>query len=155
MLPTQSVLPTQSAAPTQSTAPSGTAGSGITTLEDAVRVGGELATDLQKLSEVKDAVVVAAGSMAIVGLEFDSQYQGGVTERIIGMVEQRALAIDSGLTTVAVTDDAALVEKLRALAEQAEKKSITFSELQNEALMLGTEIEGQAAPAETQSGTGA
>lgn len=148
MAPTQSTMPAQSAQPAQST--------GITTLDDAVRLGGELATDLQKLSEVKDAVVITAGSMAIVGLEFDTQYQGGMTDRITGMVEQRAAGIDSGLTTVVATDDPALVEKIRALAEQAESKSITFSELQNQALMLGTEIEGQgSAPSATQGGTGA
>ena len=148
--PTQSAMPTQSAQPTASEQPAASPSGGVTTLEDAVRVSGELVTELQKLSEVKDAVAVTAGSLAIVGVEFDTQYQGGVTERIIGMVEQRATAVDTGLTSVAVTDDPALVEQLRKLAEQAEQASITFAELQTQALSLGTEIQGATSPSQTQ-----
>lgn len=105
--------------PDASAAPALGAG-GITTLEDARRVSEQMEDALEKLSEVDDAYVVATGSTALVGLEFDDQYQGGVDERLKKMVLTRLQTVDKSVTGAAVTSDPALVKQIEALSDTLE-----------------------------------
>ena len=109
-----------SASPDGSAAPALGAG-GVTTLEDARRVSEQAEDALDKLSEVDDAFVVITGSTALVGLEFNSQYQGGVDERLKQMVLSRIQTVHKSITGVAVTDDAQLVQQIQALSDSLEE----------------------------------
>lgn len=108
-----------SASPDASAAPALGAG-GITTLEGAKRASEMMEDALEKLSEVDDAYVVATGSTALVGLEFNGQYQGGVDERLQKMVLTRIQTVNKTVTGVAVTAEADLVRQIESLAETLE-----------------------------------
>lgn len=109
-----------SASPDGSAAPALGAG-GVTTLEDARRASEQAEDALDKLSEVDDAFVVITGSTALVGLEFNSQYQGGVDERMKQMVLNRIQTVHKSVTGAAVTDDAQLVQQIEALSDSLEE----------------------------------
>lgn len=97
----------------------------------------KLIIELEKLSEVDTAVVVAQGGRAVVGLNFDAQYQGTLTERIEEMVVSAVSSVESMLTDVAVTADPALIEQIRTLSSETNGKEMTadqqtrFDELYN------------------------
>ena len=55
--------------------------------------------------------------MAMVALQTDSQYQGGVDERMKKMVLSRVQTVEKAVTGVAVTADEAQVKEIQALAE--------------------------------------
>lgn len=141
MGPTVSLSP--AASPTTSAAPTaGAGGMGVNTVEDARRVSEDVQDEVEKLSEVKDAETVVAGNIALVGLEYDAQYQGGLTERLMEMVKSRVETIDKTVTTVHVTDDKAIAKKISDLEDKLEKGDITFEELQTQMLDIGSGIAG-------------
>ena len=84
-----------------------------------------LITELEKLSEVDTAEVVAEGNRAIVGLNFDAQYQGTLTERIEEMAVEAIARVESALTDVAVTADPTLVTEIRTLAQETKGQTLT------------------------------
>ncbi len=101
--------------------PSGTAqplNNGNTmTVESAQKAAQDMKEAVMKLSEVDEAWVVPMGDTALVGVKFDSQYQGGADDRLKKMVLTRVQSVDKAFTKVAVTDNAALVTGIQALAE--------------------------------------
>lgn len=72
----------------------------------------KMTSEVEKLSEVKKAVVAAMGDTALVGLEFDDAYQGTLTARITEMVTERIKAADSSIDKVHVTADQVLIEEI-------------------------------------------
>lgn len=60
-------------------------------------------TALNQLSEISDARVAIAGNTALVGVKFDSAYQGEMTERIREMVSGVVKNADPSIQVVAVT----------------------------------------------------
>lgn len=92
-------------------------GGGIESVEDAQSRSKAMAEAVEKLTEVDDAWVVAAGHTALVGLEFTDQYQGQVDERMKKMVLTRVQTVEKGVTGVAVTADSAWVRKIRELSK--------------------------------------
>lgn len=94
------------------------ASTGPTTPEEARKAAQDIKAELVRLSEVEDAQVVVAGHSAAVALKFDSQYQGGVDERMKEMVEERIKGVISGITHVVITSDADLMEQLKTLADK-------------------------------------
>lgn len=84
-----------------------------------------LIMELEKLSEVDTAEVVAEGNRAIVGLNFDAQYQGTLTERIEEMVVEGVARVESALTDVAVTADPTLVTEIRTMAQETKGQTLT------------------------------
>lgn len=137
--PSPSVPPTTSpsAAPAQTVAPMSTdpigspsnlpetildgaadaASAGVTSVTDAKRFIDQVEDELEKLSEVDDAQVIIVGDQAVVAIEPDDQYQGGVDERLRDMVRERIDGVVSGVKRVAVTDDPAIYEALEALGD--------------------------------------
>ena len=91
---------------------------GLTSLQDVQQASEEMEDAVEQLSEVDDAYVIAHGSKALVGLEMNSQYQGGVDERLEKMVLARLQTIEKGITEVAVTDEAQKVQSIRSLTEK-------------------------------------
>ncbi len=91
--------------------------SGIRTVEDAKRAAQAMEEAVEKLSEVDEADVAITGDTALVGLKLTSQYQGQIDDRLKKMVLTRVQTVEKAITKVAVTDNAALVTAIRAMAE--------------------------------------
>lgn len=91
---------------------------GVTTVSEAKRIAEEVEDELEKLSEVKDAQVVIAGNEAGVALAFDSQYQGGLDDRMKTMVKERIDSIVSGVTKIGITEDTELMDELETLGDK-------------------------------------
>lgn len=137
-MPSPSV--TVTTAPTASAAP--TASGGVNTVEDALRVSESVAEETEKLSELDTVTAVVAGNIALVGVTYDTQYQGGLTERITEMVKDRVANVDKTLTSVQVTDDEKQVGQIQALFEKLQGKQISFEELQTQVLEIGSSLTG-------------
>lgn len=153
---TPSAMPQTSQAPMVSIAPATEAPAtpaGVNSIEDAQRVSDNVAEEVEKLSELDTAEAVVAGNIALVGVKYDAQYQGGLTERLTKMVEQRVETIDKTITAVHVTDDQAMMDKISKLREELDNKSITFEELQTQLLDIGSSIAGGSSPQVTQPQT--
>ena len=96
---------------------------GVTSMDKARRVIEQIEEELERLSEVEDAEVVIAGNRAAVGLEFDAQYQGGIDDRLRKMVQERINSVISGISSVAITADEAIVDAIESLGERLETMS--------------------------------
>lgn len=104
---------------------------GVANVADAHKAIGDIELELERLSEVEEAQVAIAGSSAAVALKFDSQYQGGIDDRMKEMVEERIKGVVSGVTDVNITDDPDLLEQLKALGDRMEGAA-DMAEIQNE-----------------------
>lgn len=156
------VMPTNTAGPTVSLSPTNTAAAGkqeagVNSVEDARRVSDQVSEEVEKLSELDKAEAVVAGGIALVGISYDTQYQGGLTERVNEMVTERVEMIDKAITTVHVTDDEQAVTRIAQLREKLRAGDITFEELQTQVLDIGSGITGGGSPqvSQPQSDTGA
>jgi len=156
VMPTDTAGPTVSLSPTN-TAAAGTQESGVNSVEDAQRVSDQVSEEVEKLSELDKAEAVVAGGIALVGISYDAQYQGGLTERVNEMVTERVEMIDKAITTVHVTDDEQAVTRIAQLREKLRAGDITFEELQTQVLDIGSGITGGGSPqvSQPQSDTGA
>ena len=122
VMPDTSPSATDGTLGTTSTGTSAAAGPGITTLEEAKKASDEMEDAIEKLTEVKDAYVVALGNTALVGVKFDTQYQGTMDERMQKMILARIQTINKGITSIAVAtseQDVAAVEQLSDALENA------------------------------------
>lgn len=156
------VTPTDTAGPTVSLSPTNTATAGaqeagVNSVEDAMRVSDQVSEEVEKLSELDEAEAVVAGGIALVGISYDAQYQGGLTDRVNQMVTERVEMIDKAITTVHVTDDKQTVTRIAQLREKLKAGDMTFEQLQTQVLEIGSGITGSGNPqvSQPQSGTGA
>lgn len=78
----------------------------------------QAAAELNRISEISQSCIVVNGDKAIVGVEFDASYRGGLTERITNMVRQKLVTLDTALTDVQVTAEPDQVQRIQALAEK-------------------------------------
>lgn len=161
--PTVTARPAATAAPTAA-AENGMDGAaesmqngGVNTVEDARRVSGLIDDEIEKLSEIDEAASVVAGNIALVAIEYDDQYQGGLTDRLKDMITERVESIDKSVTTVHVTDSKETASLVKELAKKLESAGLTFDELQTQLLNLGSSIAGSGTPkvSQPQSSTGA
>lgn len=158
--PTATVGPTVSIAPTQTADMNGMNGmgmeGGVNTIEDSLRVSEQAGEEVEKLSELDSAEVVIAGNIALVGISYDTQYQGGLTERLQQMITERVEMVDKAVTTVHVTDEEDAVVKISQLREKLKAADLTFEELQTQLLEIGSAITGAGQPevSAPQSSTG-
>jgi len=156
-MPTPTAMPARTAAPAttmptvmeaepsptmEPTAAAATIGSS----SDALRVAEAVEEELDKLSEVDDAEVLVFGNVALVGLEYDEQYQGGTTQRVTGMVKDRIGAIHEGLENVYVTDDPMQVQAIEKLKEALKKGDTAFEEIRKQAQTIVDALKGTAMP---------
>lgn len=104
-----------------------------------------LAQEVEKLSEVSLCDVVAEGERAVVGLSFDAQYQGTLTDRIEEMVREKITGIEPAVIHIAVTADPTLCTEIKNLAQEVQGKPMTeeqmakFDELYEKIQPAGTE----------------
>ena len=114
---------------------------GVTTMDKAKRVIEQIEDELERLSEVDDAEVVLAGNRAVVGLEFDDQYQGGIDERLRGIVRERIAGVISGVTDIVITADAAIMDEIETLGDRLKTMS-DMSALQSDLDAIVRKISG-------------
>lgn len=152
MAPTVSIAPAQTMSPDMEGVPAG-----VNSVEDAKRISERIGDEVEKLSEVDEAEAVVAGNIALVGIQYDAQYQGGLTDRLKQMVEDRVDMVDKTITTVHVTDNAEQVKKIAQLREKLDNGGITFEQLQTQMLDLGSAIAGggEANVSQPETNTGA
>lgn len=146
--PTQSA--TASPSPMESAATTPGASDASPSPESSAQTGAALdldalAQEVEKLSEVSLCDVVAEGDRAVVGLSFDAQYQGTLTDRIEEMVREKITGIESAVIHIAVTADPTLCTEIKNLAEEVQGKPMTeeqmakFDELYEKIQPAGTE----------------
>lgn len=135
-----------SAAPTGEPAASAMS---ITTVDDAKRVAGQIEEALEKLSEVDEAHVVVFGNAALVGVEYDDEYQGGTTQRVEDMVKDRIKTIHQGIDSVYVTDESLQVKAIKALEDVIDTGNVAFEELSREAQKIVDGMKDAKSPAAT------
>jgi len=130
---------------------------GVNTIEDARRISEQIADEVEKLSEIDDAEAVVAGNIALVAIEYDDQYQGGLTDRLKDMITERVETIDKAVTSVHVADSQEMFSAIKELGRSLTSAGITFDELQTKLLDLGSSIAGGGTPdvSRPQSNTGA
>lgn len=71
---------------------------------------------INQFSEIAESTVVVNGNTALVGLKFDPQYRGELTERIRQMIAGVVMSFDAQVQTVAVTAESEDVETIRELS---------------------------------------
>ena len=89
----------------------------ITTADDALTASKELRDAVEKLTEID------TGNMALVGVTYDSSYQGELDDRIRGMVLDRAKAVNPAIQSVAVTDDPTAFSEIASLYQMLQSGS--------------------------------
>lgn len=119
---------------------------GVNSVDDSLRVSGLVADEVEKLSEIDDAEAVVAGNIALVAVSYDSQYQGGMTERLREMITDRVETVDKAVTSVHVTDKQEMVDMIAKLHESLKSAGVTFEELQTQVLDIGSQITGGGTP---------
>ena len=120
------------------------AAQGVTTASDARKAIEDIEDELERLSEVDDAQVVIAGNDAAVALTFDSQYQGGIDDRLRGIVKERIAGVISGVENIAITSDKDLMDQLEALGDRLEGAA-DMADIQNELNAIISKITAGAA----------
>lgn len=95
----------------------------ITTADDALTASKELRDAVEKLTEIDTATAVAIGNMALVGVTYDSSYQGELDDRIRGMVLDRAKAVNPAIQSVAITDDPTAFSEIASLYQMLQSGS--------------------------------
>ena len=146
--PTQSA--TASPSPMESAATTPGASAASPSPESSAQTGAALdldalAQEVEKLSEVSLCDVVAEGDRAVVGLSFDEQYQGTLTDRIEEMVREKITGIEPAVIHIAVTADPTLCTEIKNLAQEVQGKPMTeeqmakFDELYEKIQPAGTE----------------
>ena len=146
--PTQSATASPSPRESATTTPGASAAS--PSPESSAQTGAALdldalAQEVEKLSEVSLCDVVAEGDRAVVGLSFDAQYQGTLTDRIEEMVREKITGIEPAVIHIAVTADPTLCTEIKNLAQEVQGKPMTeeqmakFDELYEKIQPAGTE----------------
>lgn len=82
---------------------------------------------IEQFSEIAKSTIVVSGNTALVGVEFDPQYRGELTERIRQMIAGVVMSFDAQVQTVAVTaetDDVKKIEELEDRMENGEDAAI-------------------------------
>ena len=126
---------------------------GINSVEDAKRVSERVSEEVEKLSEIEEAEALVAGNIALVGVKYDSQYQGGLTDRVKEMVQERVDMVDKTVTTVHVTDDGEMMTRIAEVREKLDDMNFTFEQLQTKLLEIGSAITGGGMPEAAQPAT--
>ena len=98
----------------------GNNGTATTTGETAnnTQAASTIKAEVDKLSEVDVAHVVVLGNVALVGVEFASQYKGGITDRFAEMVAEKAKTTVDTIVDVVVTDAPDHVTGVKTLSEK-------------------------------------
>ena len=122
----RNVNESQSVAPsaTPNYMPQGSATNGATAQStdanrfDWTKNAAQIEAQISQISEVSEARVVVTGNTALVGVKFNTAYQGEMTERIREMIAAEVMKADPQITTVAVTSEEDDVEDVYEISER-------------------------------------
>lgn len=78
----------------------------------------EAAAELNRISEISRSYIVVDGDDAVVGLIFDANYRGGLTERIADMVREKLRTLDPKLDDIEITAEPDQVKRIQTLADK-------------------------------------
>ncbi len=78
----------------------------------------EIEAKINQISEIAESRVIVSGETALVGVKFDSAYQGEMTERIRDMIAEVVNEADPNVKTVAVTAEQADVDAIYGYSDQ-------------------------------------
>lgn len=149
--PTNTVAPVQTKKPETSMMPGntdnptdmeGTVGKGVMTMADSTRVSEQVAEEVEKLSELDDAEALVVDDVAVVGIRYDDQYQGGLTQRMKDMVKARVQAVDKNVTKVYVVEGTEDYTMLEAMKEKMKDSGFTLDQLRQELKTLTDRLLG-------------
>ena len=85
---------------------------------DWLQLGRTIEDKINMISEIQKGRIIVSGNTALVGVEFASQYQGEMTQRIRDMVASEVQQADANISTVAVTAETEDVARINQLADQ-------------------------------------
>lgn len=139
---TSSPAATQSASPMPTVSAEPATVGAASTVADARRISDRVEDEVEKLSEVDEADAVVVGNIALIGISYDSTYQGGMTERITQMVTERAEMTDKAITTVHVTDNQTIRQSIAKLNDMLDDANASFEELQARVLEITGSLTG-------------
>ena len=147
-----SAAPTQTTQPMTTTMPATMApdptgvpaaqAAAISDSSEAMRIADAVEEELEKLSEVDEAEVLVFGNIALVGVEYDEQYQGGTTDRIRDMVKDRIGTVHKGLENIYVTDDPMQVTAIEKFAEALKSGKTAFEDVSDQAQAIVDALTG-------------
>lgn len=92
-----------------------------TTTGDTGNRSKEIARDIAKEKDIESASCVITGDTALVGLQFDKQYKGDVTDAVKKSVEKRVKEHEPSIKRVAVTADPDVLSRIKTMATDIEK----------------------------------
>ncbi|MBQ4638503.1 MAG: YhcN/YlaJ family sporulation lipoprotein [Clostridia bacterium] len=72
--------------------------------------------EVDKLSEVEDVYVAVVGNEALIGITYDDQYKGGLTDRLKETIDEKVKLANAGDFTVNIVDTQEDVEKIKELS---------------------------------------
>lgn len=78
---------------------------------------------IDQFSEIASSRVVVNGTTALVGVEFDPQYKGEMTERVRQMIAGVVMSYDAQIQTVAATSNPEDVKKIGELGDKMSEGS--------------------------------
>ena len=108
--------PTQSAAQAQTGSGQNAPADANVTPFDWQKNAAQVEERIAQFSEIAESKVVVNGNTALVGVKFDPQYRGELTERIRQMIAGVVMSFDAQVQTVAVTAEAEDVKTIGELA---------------------------------------
>lgn len=99
--------PMLSSNPTTQVDPAISADPGAMTTENMndTTAAAAISKEVDKLSEVSASQAVVVGDTVLVAVTFDQQYQGGMTERVREMVEDKVKAAHQSAKNIYITDE--------------------------------------------------
>lgn len=80
-----------------------------------------IANAVAKEKNIESASCVITGNTALVGLQFDKQYKGEITDAIKNSVKKRVKKVDDRINEVVVTADPDLLSRIKTMASDIEK----------------------------------
>lgn len=80
-----------------------------------------IARDVAQLKEIEKATCVITGDTAMIGVQFDKQYKGKLTDRIKKEVDREVKSTDKRIKRVAVSADPDVVSRLDSIFKDIER----------------------------------
>lgn len=80
-----------------------------------------IANEVAKDKNIRKASCVITGNTALIGVEFEKQYKGKVTDAIKKSVDRRVKKLEPSIKKVSVTADPDILSRIRSIASDTEK----------------------------------
>lgn len=85
---------------------------------DTAELSTKVSEALGMMSEMDEAAVLISGTTALVAVKYDTQYEGGITERLQTAVEEKVTELAPNVTETIVTDNPELYDQIKDMHTQ-------------------------------------